>query len=73
MGTAGFGRVGILSPWTLGGRDPRPGVLERKEIAWVSGHGTGVMTNVPSARAHAGGRQLPDGAAGSSGDINSQP
>lgn len=74
VSTAGFGKVGMLSPWALGGKDPRPGVLEREEIAWVSGHGTGVMrTNVPSARAHARGRRLPDGAPGSSGDINSQP
>lgn len=74
VSTAGFGKVGMLSPWALGGKDPRPGVLEREEIAWVSGHGTGVMrTNVPLARAHAGGRRLPDGAPGSSGDINSQP
>lgn len=71
MGTARFGRVGMLSPWTLGGRDTRPGVLEREEKAWVSGHG--MRPNVPSARAHAGGRWFPDGALGSSGDINSQP
>ena len=74
IGMAGFGKVGMLSPWALGGKDPRPGVLQREEIAWVSGHGMGVMrTNVPSTRAHAGGRRLPDGAPGSSGDINSQP
>lgn len=32
IGRAGFGKVGMLSPWALGGKDPRPGVLQREEI-----------------------------------------
>lgn len=33
MGRAGFGKVGMPSSQALGGKDPRPGVLQREEIA----------------------------------------
>lgn len=41
LSTARFGEVWVLSPWTLGGRGPRPGALEGEETvgiwAWDGG------------------------------------
>lgn len=56
MGTAGWGRVGVLSPWALGGRDPRAGPLENGNGA--SGLPVGALRpKAAPSGSQAGGRQ----------------
>lgn len=64
MGTAGWGRVGVLSPWALGGRDPRAGPLENGNGA--SGLPVGALR--PKAR-HQGPRPEGDSVWGGGGAL----